>query len=124
MKRRLTVTFLLCVITMAVGCTSKRGLIELNTRPPGATVYLNQTMQGVTPVKFEYDFRQPTNLRIEKDGYRTESESLGKGWVIKEYHKGNYVEDHFTIQGKGKKAWKVSTVRRLKKKEKKINQRY
>ncbi len=118
MKRRLTITFLLCGITMAMGCTSKRGLIVLNTRPLGATVYLNQTKQGVTPVEFEYDFRQPAKLKIEKDGYDTEKESLDEAWVVREYQKGNYMEGSFTIQGERKKAWKVSTKRRLHKKEK------
>ncbi len=113
MKRRLTITFLLCGITMAMGCTSKRGLIVLNTRPLGATVYLNQTKQGVTPVEFEYDFRQPAKLKIEKDGYDTKKESLDEAWVVREYQKGNYMEGRFIILGESKKAWKVRIIRRL-----------
>ena len=110
---------LFCVVVMAVGCTSKRGLIELDTRPREATVYLNQTKQGVTPVEFEYDFRAPADLTIKKDGYYPEKESLNEAWVVREYMKGNYMKGHFTIQGERKKAWKVSIIRRLEKKEKK-----
>ena len=115
MKGYITSVFLFCVIALTVGCTSKRGLIELNTRPPGATVYLNKTKQGVTPLEFEYDSRIPSKLTIEKDGYHTDSESLGKGWIVREFQKGNYIEGSFTIQGERIKAWKVSTVRKLRK---------
>ena len=116
MKR--CVIIISCIIALTVGCTSKRGIIELTTRPEGAKVYLNRVKQGVTPVEFEYDFRQPKTLRIEKDGYYSEKESLNETWVVREYQKGNYMEGRFTIQGGRKKAWKVSTMRRLQKKEK------
>ena len=117
MKRFLII--LSFIIALTVGCTSKRGLIELDTRPPGATVYLDKTKQGVTPVEFEYDFRISSKLTIEKVGYYPESELLGKRWIVREYQKGNYMEGSFTIQGERKKSWKVSTKRRLQKKEKK-----
>ena len=117
MREKVWIIFLLGIVAMTVGCTYKRGLIELNTRPPGATVYLNQTMQGVTPVEFEYDFRQPAELKIEKDGYYLERESLDARWVVREHYKGNYREGRFTIQGKRRKAWKVSIMRRLDKLE-------
>jgi hypothetical protein len=107
-----------CIIALTVGCTSKRGLILLNTRPEGATVYLNQTEQGVTPVEFEYDLSKPATLTIEKKGYYPEKESLGEGWVIREYYKGNYTENRFMISGKEKKAWKVTTTRMLERNEK------
>ena len=117
MKRYVTAILLFIVVTLVGGCTSKRGLIELQTRPPGATVYLNQTKQGVTPVELEYDSGQPAELKIEKDGYYPESELLGKGWIVREYYKGNYAEGNFIIQGKRIKALKVSTVRQLKQKD-------
>ena len=113
MKRDATIVFLLCAIALVMGCTSKRGIIELNTRPPGATVYLNKTKQGVTPVEFEYDFRVPAKLTIEEDGYYPKKELLDEGWVVNEFLKGNYVVGHFTIQGERKKAWKVRTIRKL-----------
>lgn len=113
MKKCVATAFLFLASILIIGCTSKRGLIELNTRPPGADVYFNQTKMGTTPLEFEYDFRAPATLKIEKEGYYPERESLCEGWVIREYQKGNYMEGQFVIQGQSKKAWKVSTLRRL-----------
>ena len=117
MKRSVWIIFLLGVFTISMGCTSKRGLIELTTRPPGATAYLNQRKIGMTPIEFEYDLRQPAVLVIEKDSYYLEKESLDARWVVREHYKGNYREGRYTIQGKRKKAWKVSIMRKLDKKE-------
>lgn len=117
MKRCVIIVF--CITALFVGCTSKRGLIELQTRPPGATVYLNQAKQGSTPVEFEYDFRIPATLKIEKEGYYPERESLDERWVVSKFMKGNYSESHFTIQGRSKKAWKVKIIRNLQKNEEK-----
>jgi len=116
MKRHITILFLFCVVPLTFGCgTSKRGLIELETRPPGATVYLNQIEQGMTLVTFEYDLRIPAQLEIEKDGYQTGLESLDGTWIVEEYRKGNYTEGHFSILGKERKAWKIKTIRILQK---------
>lgn len=117
MKRSLWIIFLLGVVTISVGCTSKRGLIELNTRPPGATAYLNQTKIGMTPIEFEYEFKKPAELRIEKDGYYSEKELLDRRWLTRENWNGNLRGGHFTIRGKRKKAWKVTIIRNLYKKE-------
>ena len=117
MKRYATIVFLFCIVVLVLGCTSKRGLIELTTRPPGATAYLNQRKIGMTPIEFEYDLRQPAVLVIEKDSYYLEKESLDARWVVREHYKGNYREGRYTIQGKRKKAWKVSIMRKLDKKE-------
>jgi len=119
MNRYLTILFSFCALVLTIGCTSKRGLIELQTRPPGATVYLNQAKQGTTPVEFEYDFRLPATLKIEKENYYPEQESLNERWVVDEFMKGNYSEGHFTIQGRSKKAWKVKIIRKLQKNEEK-----
>jgi hypothetical protein len=116
MKRHVTF-ILLCIISLAMGCTSKRGLIALNTGPQGATVYLNQIKQGVTPLEFEYDFRKPATLKIEKNGYYDTVESISELWVFSEIYKGNYLEGKFIIQDKMKKAWKVKITRILYKKE-------
>ena len=58
--------------------------------------------------------RQP---RDKKKGYYPKVESLDEGWVVNEYLKGNYLKDYYIIQGERKKAWKVSTMRELRKKE-------
>lgn len=98
-------------------CTSKRGIIELYTRPPDAALYLDDIKQGISPVKFEYDFSRTATLKIEKQGYYTEIETLSEAWVTREIRKGNYTEGLFTIQGENIKAWKVTTTRLLQRKE-------
>ena len=113
MRKCVAIAFSFLASTLIIGCTSKRGLIELNTRPPGADVYFNQAKLGTTPLEFEYDLRTPATLKIEKEGFYPERESLGEGWVIREYQKGNYMKGRFVIQGQSKKAWRVSTLRRL-----------
>jgi len=71
------------------------------------------TKVGITPVEFEYDLRESAILTIEKEGYYPEDESLGEGWVIREYYRGNYAEGPFVISGEKKKAWKVTATRKL-----------
>ena len=117
MKRSVWIIFLLGVVTISVGCTSKIGLIELTTRPPGANVYFNQRKMGMTPIEFEYDLRKSSVLVIEKNDYYIERESLDRRWLVREHFFGNYKEGRYTIQGKTKKAWKVSILRNLYKKE-------
>ena len=117
MRKSIWVVFTVVTLLFYIGCTSKRGIIELNTRPEGSAVYYNNIYMGETPVKFEYDFRNPATLKIEKEGYYTESEMLGEGWVVREYQKGNYDEGTLMIQGEAKKAWRVNTIRNLQKKD-------
>ncbi len=116
MKARICLMILLLVFVM-LGCTSKRGIIELHTRPTDAAIYLDDAKLGMSPVKFEYDFSQPATLKIEKPGYYTEVESLSKAWVGREIRKGNYTGGNFEIQGETIKSWKVTTKRLLQKKE-------
>jgi hypothetical protein len=116
MKARifLLMFFLIFVIQ---GCTSKRGIIELHTRPTEAAIYLDDVKQGTSSLKFEYDFSQPVTLKIERQGYYTEIESLCEAWVVREIRKGNYAKGDFLIQGENIKAWKVTTTRLLQKKK-------
>jgi len=107
------ILFLLFVI---LGCTSKRGIIELHTRPFEADIYVDEVKQGRSPVIFEYDFCQPATLTIEKIGYYPETEALDESWVFKEVRKGNYREGDFMIQGETVRTWKVTTLRLLQKK--------
>ncbi len=116
MKTRISLlVFFLFLLTQ--GCTSKRGIIELHTRPPEANIYLDDVIQGVSPLKFEYDFSLPATLKIEKRGYYTEIEALSEAWVVREIRKGSYTEGTFLIQGQNIDAWKVTTTRLLQKKE-------
>jgi len=120
MKKGIWALLFFSAVVLFMGCTSKRGIIALRTRPAGADVYLNQLKVGVTgnlPLEFEYDFRQPATLNIEKEGYYPESEMLGETWIVREYQKGTYMEGKFIIQGKNRKAWKANILRRLQKKE-------
>ena len=111
--RNCLITFF--VVFVVLGCTSKRGIIELHTRPSEAAIYLDEATQGLSPAKFEYDFSQPATLKIDKQGYYTEVENLSEAWVIREIRKGNYTQGDFMIQGKNTKAWKVTITRRLQK---------
>ncbi|MBW1849056.1 MAG: hypothetical protein JRJ27_18420 [Deltaproteobacteria bacterium] len=107
----------LFVILVILGCTSKRGIIELHTRPSEADIYLGDAKQGMSPLKFEYDFSQPATLKIERQNYYTEVENLSEAWVVREIRKGNYTKGDFIVQGKNIKAWKVTITRSLQKKE-------
>ena len=118
MKNKSLILFLLLLSMPVVACTSTRGIIDLNTRPREAAVYLDGVKQGVTPVHFEYDFKVPARLEIVKDGYFNEDELLNKAWVIREIRKGNYTEGHYTVGGVRTKSWMISTFRRMQKKDK------
>lgn len=112
MKSYQALMFVLCVVAMAFGCTSKRGLVELHTQPEGATVYLGEEKLGETPLKFEYQCCVPETLKIVS-GEQSVTEVLGKGWLKNEHIKGNYSEERYHIEGKKQKAWKVKTTRKL-----------
>ena len=111
-------TLLLIVLALSVGCTSKKGIIDLGSEPSGAEVYVGGTKVGETPTRFYYDYRYPKRLMLMKDGYRTQSETLSELWIINEHEKGNYTETRRTIDengGEWRKIWIVTTFRRLNK---------
>jgi hypothetical protein len=113
MKKLVMLVGLLGVAMLTVGCTSKVGLIALETRPPGATVHLDQNMIGETPLSFEFNMERPATLKIEKTGYYPKTENLTVGWVKSEYQRGNFTEGVYTINGSSQKAWEVRAVRDL-----------
>jgi hypothetical protein len=130
MKRILIVFVLFGIVFLAAGCTTKKGTIYLATTPPGATVYVNKIKQGETPLEFQWDSKMPATLKIEKEGYQTETERLDKGWLKDEYHKGNYERFYQKTEGAGtsdagrraandpvgdtsERLWKVRTSRDL-----------
>ena len=49
MKAR-TVWLTLSLVFLIVGCTSKRGIVVIHTRPTDATIYVNDVKQGTSPV--------------------------------------------------------------------------
>jgi len=116
MKKGFVLSLCIGVCVVCAGCgTSNTGLIQLRTLPRDATVYVNNTMRGTTPLTFEYDLEKPANLRIEKEGYYPEEETLSRQWVIKEHQKGNFFKGKYVIHGKQTKSWEVTTTRRLEK---------
>ena len=99
MGKRSVVAVSLSILTLALGCNPRVGLIALDTNPQGATVYLNDVQLGETPVKFEFNMERPATLRILKEGYQPRSERLSVVWVKTEYRQGNYVSGDFLISG-------------------------
>jgi hypothetical protein len=116
-KRGVVVASVLCVLMLALGCNPKVGLITLDTKPQGATVYLNAQKVGETPVTFEYDMEKPVTLRLLKEGYQPREEKVTVDWVKSEYHQGNYSKGDYLIQGTMQKSFKVYTIRDLIKSE-------
>lgn len=115
MKANLLILLFL-LVTLSMGCTSSRGIIDLCTRPDGANVYIDNVKKGITPVQFEYDFKIPARLKIVKDGYYVENELLNQSWVIREIRKGTYSEGHYMIGGVNTKSWMIGAYRILQKK--------
>lgn len=71
----------------AAGCST---ISTINSRPPGATVFLNGTNVGTTPVRVELDdgFLPGSSytVRLEMQGYETKKAPLGQeyniGWIV------------------------------------------
>jgi hypothetical protein len=116
MKKNATVLMLLSCILLLIGCTSKKGIISLNTIPPGASVFVNGIKQGETPLEFQYDISRPATLMIEKGGYNTLKEDLNKAWVINENYKGTFYKEYIKVGDTSVRVWTVRTTRDLKEK--------
>jgi len=110
---RIRATIILLVLGLSVGCTSKKGRINLKTDPPNAEVYVKGNKVGETPIGFDYDYRILSNLEISKDGYYSISEVLSKAWILNEYRRGNYKEAIVMMDGENRKAWIVDIHRKL-----------
>ncbi len=117
MKRRVVVTLMVCILMLILGCNPTVGLVALDTRPQGATIYLNEQKVGETPVAFEFDMEKPVTLKILKEGYQPKEEKLNVGWVKSEYHLGNYSKGDYMVKGTVQKSFKVNTTRDLIKSE-------
>lgn len=118
MKKRAALILFLCFGVLAGACTSAKGLVEVRSRPRGASVFLDGVKLGETPVRFEYDFKVPATLKISKDGYYEEKEFLSESWVEREIRKGNYSEGKCEIGGEYINAWMITTFRRLEEEQK------
>ena len=63
---------LIAVIPLMVsGCVRRR--MTVRTNPPGATVSVDNQVIGTTPAATSFVYYGTRELRIEKDGYRTET---------------------------------------------------
>jgi hypothetical protein len=115
MKRGNVVGFTLSVLMLLVafGCNPSVGIIVMDTIPQGATVFLNETKAGETPVKFEFDMDKPVMLKIIKEGYKPKTESINVNWVRSEYNLGHYGKGKFMINGEMQKGFEIHTLREL-----------
>ena len=65
----LTITF--ACFTFMPGCVRRR--MTVRTNPPGATVSVDNQVIGTTPAATSFVYYGTRELRIEKEGYRTET---------------------------------------------------
>ena len=110
---------------ISVGCMSDTGRVYLDTKPEGATVYVNDHMIGETPVDFEFTHDYAVELKIEKDGYYPITERLDTDWVHIQIGKGNFKEYKEKYQTKDYRTgevtegqfrkWKIVTTYELRK---------
>lgn len=63
------VVLTLCCIS--VGCVRRR--MTVRTSPPGATVSIDNQLIGTSPAASSFVYYGTREIRIEKDGYRTET---------------------------------------------------
>ncbi|TWU48537.1 PEGA domain protein [Rubripirellula tenax] len=64
--------FVVAVLALPlVGCVRRR--MTVRTSPPGATVSVDNQVIGTTPAATSFLYYGTRELRIEKDGYRTET---------------------------------------------------
>ena len=112
MKKILLAVLLSVVLS---GCMSDTGLVYMDTMPDGATLYLNGRAEGRTPLTFEFTHDHPIVMTIEKSGYDSVREVMDAYWLLGEYKRGHYAEQHgLIIRGKARnRGWKVETSRKL-----------
>ncbi|WP_231602674.1 PEGA domain-containing protein [Neorhodopirellula pilleata] len=58
-------------LAMCSGCVRRR--MTVRTSPPGATVSVDNQLIGTSPAATSFVYYGTRELRIEKDGYRTET---------------------------------------------------
>ena len=58
-------------VVLSIGCVRRR--MTVRTNPPGATVSVDNQVIGTTPAATSFVYYGTRELRIEKDGYRTET---------------------------------------------------
>lgn len=68
--RNLILALAIVMIT-SLGCVRRR--MTVRTNPPGATVSIDNQIVGTTPAATSFVYYGTRNIRIEKDGYQTET---------------------------------------------------
>lgn len=61
----------LCALFAASGCVRRR--LAVRTNPPGAVVSVDNQVIGTSPAASSFTYYGTREIRIEKDGYRTET---------------------------------------------------
>lgn len=61
----------LCVQAVVSGCVRRR--MTVRTNPPGATVSVDNQLLGIAPAASSFVYYGTREIRVEKDGYRTET---------------------------------------------------
>lgn len=108
------IVLILMASMLLFGCVQKRGMIDIVSDPPGATVYMDSIKVGVTPMTYEYNFKASKTMRLEMDGYHPYEEIVNWGWVHWETAKGNVTKDvEIHVDGKKEKVWTVTIHRKL-----------
>lgn len=62
---------LICVLGFLPGCVRRR--MTVRTNPPGATVSVDNQLIGTSPAATSFVYYGTREVRIEKDGFRTET---------------------------------------------------
>lgn len=72
-RRPSTACFIFVFIGLLVssGCVRRR--LTVRTNPPGAVVSVDNQVIGTTPAASSFTYYGTREIRVEKDGYRTES---------------------------------------------------
>lgn len=66
-------TCLLIAVALLVSCGCVRRRLTVRTTPPGAVVSVDNQTIGTTPAASSFTYYGTREIRIEKDGFRTET---------------------------------------------------
>jgi len=78
--RSITSCITVCFLTLTTGCghllLPETKTITLNTIPSSATVWIDSTEVGLTPMTLDISNREPSSIRFSKQGYTDETCNL------------------------------------------------
>ena len=89
-RRAIGLVLIVCLVVSATGCAtlfkSKTAVLQLNSDPEGADVYLNGNRIGRTPLPFKVSHTKPVTISFRKQGYEDKTyiinTKIGAGWII------------------------------------------